>query len=281
MKKIFYTLAVAALTLGFSSCKETWDENPVLKSHEGTLTENFLNEPILKSQPITLTQDNKDGAFHLTCSQPDFGYAAVATYKVQVSLTEDFKEYKEIAQAFYNCAEINPVNGDIASAIETLSGVKSEDDLPLPYQRLYMRLHCYLAQSPDNTDYLSNVVSFDKVSADYLAVWVADVPVNIYLRGSLPLSDWGTVPEYQFVTGPVENTWVIKNVQIPGGSQFKVADPGWGAINYGGPGSIIPGEEYQLEYNGGNIGITKDFDGLVQLRLEAGVYYLLLDPKTE
>ncbi len=86
-------MAVAAVALGFSSCKETWDENPVLQGHEGTLTADFLNVPTLKDQPVMITNDNKTGTFHLTCSQPYYGYAAVATYKVQVSLTEDFADF--------------------------------------------------------------------------------------------------------------------------------------------------------------------------------------------
>lgn len=269
--------AVAAL--GFSSCDETWDDNPVLKGHEGVLTADFLNNPVMQDQTIMITDANKEGTFHLTCSQPDYGYAAVATYRVQCSLTQDFTEYEEIDQSFYNCAEINPLNADVAAAIEKLSGVKTEDDLPLPYQQLFVRLRSFLAQSESNTQYLSNVVSFKAVSADYLAIWVSDVPVDIYLRGGM--NEWGTPSEWQFKTGPEENTWVIDNISISAGVEFKVADAAWGPLNLGsGDAEINPGDEYTLNSgeNPGNIKMASDFTGKAVLTYKAGVYYLVLDP---
>ncbi len=156
MKKLIYSLALTAVALGFGGCKETWDENPVLVGHNGTLTADFLNQPVMKDYPLMITNENKTGSMLLTCSQPDYGYAAVATYKVQVSLTEDFAQYQEISQAFYDCSQIKPVNGDIAAAIEKLSGVKTEEDLPLPYQPMYVRLRSFIEQSPNNTEYISN-----------------------------------------------------------------------------------------------------------------------------
>lgn len=275
MKKIFYIFAIAGMALGFASCDEAWDDNPVLKTHDGVITTSFLNEPVMQDQSIMLTQANGTGSFHLTCSQPDFGYAAIATYKVQVSLSSEFTEYREIAQAFYDCAQINPVNSDMAAALEYLAGVQTEADLPLPYKPLYVRLRSFVAQDEEHTQYLSNVVKFNSVSADYLAIWVSDVPVDIYLRGGM--NGWGSDPAWRFVTGPEEDTWVIKNVTIPAGTEFKVADPNWGEMNYGSPDKAAPNEKITLEYNGSNITMTEDFSGLVQLSLEQGVYYLTFD----
>lgn len=279
MKKILILSALAAV-LGFSSCSETWDDNPVLKTHTGEIKADFLNNPVLQDQVIMITNDNKEGTFHLTCSQPDYGYAAVATYKVQCSLTEDFANYEEIAQSFYDCSEINPVNADVAAAIEYLSGVKSEEDLPLPYQKLYMRLKAYVAQSESNTVYISNPVAFKGVSADYLAIWVEGVPSAMYLRGEM--NDWNAPDEYRFVTGPDKDTWIIPTVTLAAGTQFKVADATWGSINMGAGSSadIKPGERFALNAgeNPGNIKLTEDFTGLVHLNLEAGIYYLTLDP---
>ncbi len=275
MKKIFHIFAIASMALGFASCDETWDDNPVLKTHDGVITSSFLNEPVMQDQSIMLTQTNGTGTFHLTCSQPDFGYAAIATYKVQVSLSPEFTDYREITQAFYDCAQINPVNSDMAAALEYLAGVQTEADLPLPYQPLYIRLRSFIAQDEAHTQYLSNVVKFNSVSADYLAIWVADAPVDIYLRGGM--NGWGSEPAWRFVTGPEEDTWVIKNVTIPAGTEFKVADPNWGEMNYGSSEKAAPNEKIALEYNGGNIVMDADFTGLVQLSLEQGVYYLTFD----
>lgn len=274
--------AVAVAALGFSSCSETWDDNPVLKTHEGEQKADFLNNPQMQDQVIMLTNDNKQGTFHLTCSQPDFGYAAVANYRVQCSLTEDFAKYEEIAQDFYNCAEINPLNADVAAAIEKLSGVQTEADLPLPYQKLYMRLRAYIAQDEEGTQFLSNVVSFKGVAVDYLAIWVSGVPVNIYLRGGFPdASDWGAVPQYQFVTGPEENTWVTGTIDIPAGTEFKVADSSWSPLNAGAgsAGSTVTPNEPLVIDNGdnpGNLHVDVAFHGYAHLSLVKGVYTLTL-----
>mgnify|MGYP001539967366 FL=1 len=69
---------MAAVVLGMSSCSETWDDNPVVKTHEGIQEAAFLNTPVMQDMPIMITEENRDGSFHLTCSQPDFGYAASA-----------------------------------------------------------------------------------------------------------------------------------------------------------------------------------------------------------
>ncbi len=286
MKKISLLFAVAVAALGFSSCSETWDDNPVIKTHEGEMKADFLNNPQMQDQVIMLTNDNKDGSFHLTCSQPDFGYAAVGTYRVQVSLTEDFAKFEEISQDFYDCGEINPLNADVAAILEKLSGVKTEADLPLPYQKLYMRLRAFVAQDEAHTQFLSNVVSFKGVSADYLAIWVSGVPVNMYLRGGFPeTGGWEAIEKYQFMTGPEENTWVTNTITIPAGTEFKVADSSWGSCNWGGPtGSttdIAVDTPFTLNTNQadggpGNIKMPAAFTGIAHLSLVKGVYTLTM-----
>ena len=46
MKKITYLFAAMVAALGFSSCNETWDDNPTLATHEGDPVGNFLNTPV-------------------------------------------------------------------------------------------------------------------------------------------------------------------------------------------------------------------------------------------
>ena len=289
MKKISIIFALAAAALGFSSCHETWDDNPVLKTHEGVKEAAFLNNPVMQDMPIMISESNRDGSFLLTCSQPDFGYAASATYKVQVSMSEDFAKFKEISQAFFDCSQITPLNSDIASIVEEFSGVKSEADLPMPYQKVYMRLRAYIAESEDNTQYLSNAVCFNSVSADYLAIWVADVATNMYLRGGFPeTGGWEAIEKYQFKTGETENTWVTGEITIPKDTEFKVADSSWGSCNWGasdGNTDIMPNTPFELNLdpaNGGpkNIKLTEDFKGVAQLSMNNGIYTLVLSSST-
>lgn len=281
MNKISLSLALAVAALGFSSCTETWDGNPVIKTHEGVETVDFLNTPVMQNQTIMLSQANKEGHFELTCSQPDFGYAALAAYYVQVSLKPDFSVYRELDQAFYDCAAINPLNGDVAAAIEYLSGVQTEDDLPLPYQKLYMRLHAFVPQDAENTQYLSNVVYFNQVAADYLAIWVAGVERNMYLRGGM--NEWTADPAYQFATGAEENTFVTGVVDIAEGTEFKVADDSWGALNAGAGSAgheVTPGVALTIDNgdNPGNLKMMDDFHGYALLTLDKGVYTLTMVP---
>lgn len=291
MNAKYFLGAFCALSIGLSSCTETWDDSPVLKTHDGEQTASFLNEPQMKSAPVMITQDNKTSNLNLTCSQPDFGYAAAAAYQVQMSLTPEFTDYQEIRQRFYNCAQINPLYSDVASAIEYLSNVRSEADLPLPYQKVYVRLKAFVPQDPDNTTFLSNVVSYDALSADYLAIWVGGVPVNIWVRGGM--NDWGagtydpsaTSPvAWQFVTGPDQDTWVCNNVTIPADTQFKVADAAWADINLGGPGDEEPvtvgiNTSFALSSGGKNLIVAENFTGKITLTLSDGNYSLKLTPE--
>lgn len=282
--------AFCAMAIGLSSCTETWDDSPVLKTHDGAQTATFLNEPQMKSASVMITQDNKTSNLNLTCSQPDFGYAAAAAYQVQMSLTPEFTDYQEIRQRFYNCAQINPLYSDVASALEYLSDVRSEADLPLPYQKVYVRLKAFVPQDPDNTTFISNVVSYDAISADYLAIWVSGVPVNIWLRGGM--NGWGggpfvpgstTAAEWQFVTGPDQDTWVYNNVTIAAGEEFKIADDSWSSINLGGPGDDGPytieiNKSVALTDNGKNLVVAENFTGNITLTLSDGNYSVKLTP---
>ena len=288
MKTKYFLGIVSLAALSLASCSETWDDSPVLKTHEGEVKADFLNVPQMQSAPVMITEQNKTSNFNLTCSQPDFGYAAAAAYQVQMSLTEDFAQYQEIKQRFYDCAQINPLYSDVAAAIEYLSEVRSEADLPLQYKKYYVRLKAFVPQDPDHTTYLSNVVSYDAISADYLAIWVSDVPVNIWLRGDM--NGWGAGPfdatattpaEWQFVTGPEQDTWVIDNVSIAAGQTFKVADESWGDINLGAvdSGTVTPGVSFALSNgNSGNLSLTEDFTGKITVTYSDGIYYLMLTP---
>ena len=281
MKNKFLVLLGLAGMIALGGCKETKEDSPTLIGHEGVKTANFLNKPAMQDQYLMIDDSNRDGKFLLTCSQPDYGYAAIVTYNVQVSLTEDFSDYREISQAFYNCANITPANSDVAAKMEELAGVESEADLPLDYRPVYMRLRAHIAQSPDNTVYLSNVVVFEHVGVNYLAIWISDLPSGIYKRGGM--NGWGAPEEWEFVTGPSDNTWVIPSeVTISAGTEFKVADEAWKAINLGGPGGattqVEVNKKFQLtdDSGSGNLIINTDFTGTVQLRLEQGSYYLIL-----
>ena len=75
MNKLSIILAMAAVAVGFSSCEE--DRDPVLQSP----TTFVLNQPEMADQYINLTPGE---VIELACSQPDYGYAAVADYSAEM-----------------------------------------------------------------------------------------------------------------------------------------------------------------------------------------------------
>lgn len=102
--------------------------------------------------------------------------------------------------------------------------------------------------------------------------------VDMYLRGGM--NDWGSSSSYQFTTTDQENVWELKSVTIPAGTEFKFADSSWGEINYGcgSDANVVPGQPYEMVYNGGNLVMSVDFTGSATVTLANGVYSLLLTP---
>ena len=70
---------------GLTSCEQNTDPKLTIPEDHSFV----LNQPAFADQYLQLTQGN---SFEVTCTQPDYGYAATATYGMQVSLTEDFAD---------------------------------------------------------------------------------------------------------------------------------------------------------------------------------------------
>lgn len=104
------------------------------------------------------------------------------------------------------------------------------------------------------------------------------VAVNIYLRGGM--NGWGTDPAYQFQLTDKSNVWEIPDVTISSGTDFKIADSDWGAVNlgFGDKNTVIPGEAFSLAAGGDNIKMGADFSGKAILTNNSGSYSLLLQP---
>lgn len=97
MKRFNYILfGILGLVLSAVSCSGPEEENPVINKP----TKFVLNTPAFQKQYIDLQNSS---TMNLTCSQPDYGFAAAASYFVQVSLTEDFADFIEIEEAYSKC----------------------------------------------------------------------------------------------------------------------------------------------------------------------------------
>ncbi len=297
--------ALIGMTIAFTACNESKDDHPILNPVPDGTTETFLNTPEMTNTSITFTKENANGYLHMTCSQPGkYGFAAPVSYEVEVSFDPEFKTpvvadapaSVKLMTSFSDCAEINPVNSELAGAICELSDVKDENNLPTPERTLYLRLVASMktagsfpnsdSGSYPNTTLVSNAVSIKSVSCAYLAISVPDQPTGIYLRGSM--NGWGSPAEYEFLTTNVFGEMLIAGelkdgiyghvVEMPAGTEFKVADSSWGAINLGGDGApFTVGTPYSLT-GGDNIKLTEDFYGSVTLTQKGGGYIVLFSP---
>ena len=101
---------------------------------------------------------------------------------------------------------------------------------------------------------------------------------GIYLRGGM--NDWGTSSDWEFMTTDSENVWTLSGVSISTGTEFKVADENWSAVNLGttnGAGAFDETSEtgiLGLVPGGANITLAQNFNGDLRLVSVDGHYYL-------
>lgn len=286
-------LTALATALAFTACDESKDDHPTINTHEGEKEAIFLNVPEMSNMAVQITEDNNTQTLHMTCSQPDYGFAAQVQYQVEISLNnftgqpmvEGCPASVILDTSFSNCAEINPVLGEVAQAMCKMLNIESQDQVPTSYYPLYMRLianvKCVTGTPEilfENTTYVSNTVQMQGVSCGYLAIVVPGLPTGIYLRGDM--NSWGTEPDAEFLTTSEAGIYEIASYDIKAGQGFKVADSSWSNPNCGSNGNSPKfNEPYVLDNssNSGNITIDSDFSGRIQLTVKGGAYTLYLE----
>lgn len=104
----------------------------------------------------------------------------------------------------------------------------------------------------------------------------ASVNSGIYLRGGM--NGWGADAAYEFILGDKVSTWTVTGLDLDAGTEFKVADADWSAVNLGAGSveTIIPGVAFPLD-GGGNIKLGENFKGNAVLSLIGGEYTLILE----
>lgn len=292
-------LAALATTMGFTSCDESKDDHPVLHPNDGVIVENFLNIPEMTNTSVAITEDNKSNTFHMTCSQPSYGYAASAAYTVEVSLSPDFATpvvdgcpaFEALTTQFYDCSEVNPSYSEVATAMSNMLGITGSDQLPTDYYDVYVRLVSNIAvggAAYPNTTYMSNVQKLTKASVQYLAIIIPDLPTGIYLRGGM--NNWGNPDDnhtqaeqlygWEFLTTEEAGVYYIESATIAEGTEFKVADASWASINYGlGADPLEIGKPYALNGpdNPDNLTMPVNFTGRVTLTVKGASYTILFE----
>lgn len=282
--------AALATTMAFTSCEESKDDHPVLVPNDGVIVENFLNTPEMSNMTVDFTSDNQANTLHMTCSQPDYGYTATVRYDVEVSFSPDFSTpaveglpvSETLPTTYFDCSEINPSYGELATAMCNLLGLKNEKEVPTGYRDIYVRLNANI-QTPTgdivpNTTYQSNIVKLTRANCTYLAIIIPGQPTGIYLRGGM--NEWGAPADWEFLTTDVSGVYAIESCTIDEGVDFKVADANWAAINLGlGAATFEIGKPYELNGgdNPGNIVMPAKFTGRVQLTVKGSTYTVLFE----
>lgn len=291
MKKITYLFAAMVAALGFSSCNETWDDNPTLATHEGDPVGNFLNTPVEANTALFITEDENKGTLHLTGSQPtQYGYAATVAYQVEMALNEDFTTPAVDAEGvpasvmigtFYDMSNIAPTLRSVAEGICKMLDIKDAAAIPTDYMPVYMRLRANVVnennQALEGTAITSNTICYKSVAVGYLAVVIPDLPTGIYIRGALnewlngPLNEGVNteiLPQYEFMTTTEANTYELAYVEIPANSEFKIADKNWGAPNISTGGPITQMNTWiDCQWNiQTNSTVSTPFKGAIQLQ---------------
>lgn len=210
---------LAVVTLGFTACDTDTDSNPTLDlSHVG---EGFpLNVPA-NAENNTYDLANAT-SLELTCSQPNYGgMPLMVRYYVQVSLTEDFASYKELATS-YTTAKMAVDAGEINDAmVELFQEANPDTDYPATPRPLYIKLRAVIDGTDNMGETYSNVITLPSVLASYQAP-EATFETQLYVVGQAigeAWSTWKPVPQIYDMPGCYYTV-----VYVPEGTGFK-----WGA----------------------------------------------------
>ena len=210
---------LAVVTLGFTACDTDTDSNPTLDlSHVG---EGFpLNVPA-NAENNTYDLANAKSV-ELTCSQPNYGgMPLMVRYYVQVSLTEDFASYRELATS-YTTAKMAVDAREINDAmVELFQEANPDTDYPATPRPLYIKLRAVIDGTDNMGETYSNVITLPSVLASYQAP-EATFETQLYVVGQAigeAWSTWKPVPQIYDMPGCYYTV-----VYVPEGTGFK-----WGA----------------------------------------------------
>lgn len=210
---------LAVVTLGFTACDTDTDSNP-------TLDLSHVDEGFPLNVPANAENNTYDLAnatsLELTCSQPNYGgMPLMVRYYVQVSLTEDFASYKELATS-YTTAKMAVDAGEINDAmVELFQEANPDTDYPATPRPLYIKLRAVIDGTDNMGETYSNVITLPSVLASYQAP-EATFETQLYVVGQAigeAWSTWKPVPQIYDMPGCYYTV-----VYVPEGTGFK-----WGA----------------------------------------------------
>ena len=176
-------MAMVALVLGFSSCKQESDP----QYHAPTSF--TVNEPALKNQAFRCATEMTDAeTFNLFCSQPDYGYSAICQYSALVSLDPNapIEEWLSLPNQNSTSAAMAIKTFELGSAVNKLLGVADQEDFDQHGYgnmefKCYFKAVCEIAGVEGSRIISGNTVSYDKVMISY----AVKTPAWIYICGDV------------------------------------------------------------------------------------------------
>ncbi|NDV56973.1 SusF/SusE family outer membrane protein [Bacteroides sp. 519] len=180
MKKIYSTLVLLLSLFSFASCDDDRDSNPTLAEP----TEFILNTPKYVSGIYDLKNTE---SIQLTCTQPDYGFTAAATYSVQIAVESNFSNYTTLGTT-YNTAAMEVNAKEVAVALVGLLEVEEAENYPKDIFPVFVRLESKLSNGTGKIT--SNIIELPKVKG-YFALDDMVMPENMYVIGNVAGNwDW-------------------------------------------------------------------------------------------
>lgn len=215
MKKIYNIMLLLATLFGVAACESDRDSNPTYQDP----TTFVLNTPRYVSGVYDLKNTE---TIQLTCTQPDYGFTAAATYGVEVALTQGF-ETPSVLPTTYTSAKMEVQANEVAIAVCNLmveKGGYTEETFPETEIPVYVRLSASLPEGRGQI--YSNVVKLPKVKP-YFALDPMVMPEKMYMIGNVFGSwDWNACTEMVPVYGAPGKFWVLRYFGGEDGAKAEV-----------------------------------------------------------
>lgn len=263
MNKTIISLCLFAGLWGLSSCKE--DDKTILQDP----TTFVLNTPAYAANYVYDLEKSK--SIELTCSQPDYGYTAVTTYQVQVSLNNDFTgENFETLATTYNQAKMEVDASEVAVAATNLSILAGKEESDFPYVgKIYTRLVASVANGMNQI--ASNAVELPKCRIHFALPPVL-LPATMNIIGSgVGGWTWGSdAVEMVPVHSHDEIFWRMVYIEKDGEIKFN-ENKDWDGGEFGYANTKFGGtmlESAGVSDNGGNIKVATGGWYLLVVRTE-------------
>ncbi|WP_300702038.1 SusF/SusE family outer membrane protein [Bacteroides sp.] len=223
MKKLNIFLCFILGLIAFSSCDEDRDSNPTYQKP----TTFDLNTPKYVNAEYDLADAR---AIMLTCSQPDYGFAAPVVYTVEIATKEDFSDYAILPTA-YTTARMEVSAKEMAVAIVPLLGVETKEDFPTSAFPVYVRLKASISDAPEGNEIRSNVITLPKVKS-YFALEDMKLPQALYAIGDFCEWNWDKATSMIPVNGNPDKFWAMIWCEQGKGLKFNTATS-WNGSQFG------------------------------------------------